>query len=730
MCHQLYSQLVDTSLNNVLVVIPVRNEEATIAAVIQNLHEFGFNHIRVVDNGSCDRSAIVAQEAGAEVLYEPIAGYGQACWTGLQNIPPEIDWILFCDGDGSDDLGCLPNFLSLRAKYDLILGDRRATTAGKAVMTPVQHFGNGLASYLINLGWGYQYHDLGPLRLIRKSALNKIAMQDRGFGWTVEMQVRAVEEGLKIAEIPVNYRPRQGGKSKISGTILGSSQAGIIILTTLGKLYFKGTRNEERGIRKEQGTRSEERGARNEERGTRSKERGARNEERGTRSKERGARNEDSKGKIVLWLSVLLLLIGAVATLPYGDFRQPENVINFGYGIAVMCLGFVCSWGLKTVNVWWFWRVAIATRLILLFMYPGDDIWRYLWEGYIQNQGFSPYDFAPNATELIPYRSSWWTQINHPSVSAIYPPITQLGFRVLAAISPNVILFKSSFAIADILTCWLLTKKFTYLETTLYAWNPLIIYSFAGGGHYDSWFILPLVAAWILLDNVGVSLNKHHLILVPRSLLLVPLLIGISIAVKWISLPILGFVSWVAWRKINFKTAIIIFSIGILPICLSAYSFCHLGSCSLIPTSSTFVSHGRSAEFLPHLLAKIWHPSTKTNNIFALPLGLITLLLFWQTNNLQQFIKNFFAALLIISPIIHAWYFTWIVPFAIGTTNWGVRLVSLSAFVYFVLPYRQALGNSNWNLTDTETWFLWLPFVLGYGACLMWTKYRKIAGLK
>ena len=649
----------DPYLNNVLVIIPVRNEETTIVKVIEDLLEFGLTKIRVVDNGSSDRSSIVAQEAGASVLYESVAGYGRACWRGLQDIPPEIDWILFCDGDGSDDLSCLPRFFSLRQQYDLILGDRSGTPAGKEVMTPVQHFGNGLAGWSIYWGWGYKYSDLGPLRLIRKSALDEISMKDRGFGWTVEMQVRAIEEGLKICELPVNYRPRQGGKSKISGTISGSFKAGTIILTTLGKLYFSS--------------------------------------------------REWDRNRVLLWFSALLSIVGAIITVPYGDFRYPQNVINFGWGMGVMGMGFVCSWGLKSLNLWWFWLVAIATRLLLLFMYPGDDIWRYLWEGYIQTIGFSPYEFAPNATELIPYRTLWWSQINHQSVSAIYPPLTQLGFRGLAAISPSVTLFKTSFAIADLLICWLLTRRFTYLQTTLYAWNPLVIYSFAGGGHYDSWFILPLVAAWILSD---------------RKIILHPLLIGISIAVKWISLPILAFVSWTFVYKSNFKTAIIIFLLGILPICFSAYLFCDANSCSLIPTSSTFVSHGRSAELFPHLLAKVWYPSTKTNSIFAIPLGLITLFLILKLRDLQQFIFSFFAALSIVSPIIHAWYFTWIVPFAVGTRNWGVRLVSLSALVYFVLPYRQALGNNNWNLTESETWFLWLPFIVG---CLWsWIESRML----
>lgn len=234
-----------SNLNSILVIIPVLNEAATIGKVIQSLQSIGLQQIRVVDNGSRDRSAAIAFKAGAEVLHEPIPGYGRACWLGLQEIPDFIQWILFCDGDGSDDLSALHHFLALcdspleqqSDHYDLILGNRMATATGRAAMTPVQRFGNGLATTLIWIGWGYRYRDLGPLRLIRRSALDQINMQDRGFGWTVEMQVRAIECGLSICELPVHYQCRQGGKSKISGTIRGSIRAGVVILSTLGYLY-------------------------------------------------------------------------------------------------------------------------------------------------------------------------------------------------------------------------------------------------------------------------------------------------------------------------------------------------------------------------------------------------------------------------------------------------------------------------------------------------------------
>ncbi len=229
----------DLKIDTVLAIIPVRNEEATIGNVVNALQRRGLRHIRIVNNGSTDDSENRAIAAGAEVVWEPRCGYGQACWTGMQTIPPSIEWILFCDGDGSDDLCCLPQMLALRSSADFILGDRRATVAGRQAMTAAQDFGNALATTLIRWGWSHRYRDLGPLRLIRRTALEDIHMGDRGFGWTVEMQVRAVELGLSICEIPVAYYPRRGGRSKISGTIKGSIQAGIIILSTLGKLYWK-----------------------------------------------------------------------------------------------------------------------------------------------------------------------------------------------------------------------------------------------------------------------------------------------------------------------------------------------------------------------------------------------------------------------------------------------------------------------------------------------------------
>jgi len=231
---------VDEIVARTCVIIPALNEEAALPRVLHELRELGLERIRVVDNGSRDRTAKIAAQLGADVLGEPHRGYGAACWRGMADFDDDIEWVLFCDADGSDDLSELQwLFAQAALGADLVLGNRRGLPASRAAMTPQQNFGNALATALIALGWGHRYHDLGPLRLIRRAALDRIAMRDRGFGWTVEMQVRAVEEKLRIAEVPVRYRRRQGGRSKISGTISGTLRAGSVILSTIGRLWLR-----------------------------------------------------------------------------------------------------------------------------------------------------------------------------------------------------------------------------------------------------------------------------------------------------------------------------------------------------------------------------------------------------------------------------------------------------------------------------------------------------------
>ncbi|MDY7019823.1 MAG: glycosyltransferase [Cyanobacteriota bacterium] len=659
----------DSSINldRVLVIIPVLNEEATIATVINALKQLNLTRIRVVDNGSIDNSIAEAKKAGAEVILEPHKGYGRACWRGLQNISDCIEWILFCDGDGSDDLSELPLFFA-QNNTDFILGNRRATSQGRSAMTPVQNFGNGLATFLIYLGWGYRYHDLGPLRLIRRSALEAIQMQDRGFGWTVEMQARAVELNLKIQEIPVNYHRRQGGRSKISGTLSGSLKAGTIILSTLGSLYIQ----------------------------------------RSFKTSE----NELISQQLFLTLSSsILLILGCILFLIYGTFQHIETVPQFWIGTTLMSLGFILSWKIQQIYSISFWLVCILSRLLLLPINPGTDVWRYLWEGLIQNLGFNPYLLPPNAPELEAFQTAWSVLINHADHAAIYPPLAELGFRVLAAITPSLLLFKLTFVGADLGICWLLSRRFGLTKTLLYAWNPLIIYSFAGTAHYDSWLILPLLASCLIFESRKWSFSA--------------VLIGVSIAMKWVSLPILGLLAWLQLPR--FRSAMMVFGLGILPLILSAIPFCSTDICPILPIGSSFAS-GRSAEFLPFIIDFFRGSQASSNLIYFTPLILLLILSLGSVhfrqhqhqgksqptfNDLLYLCEFYLISLLIVSPIIHPWYFTWLIPCAVVSRNLGTRLVSISAFVYFILPYRYASGDLSWYLTVNERLLMWIPFIFG-----------------
>ena len=234
------------------VVIPALNEEGNLPLVVKTLlsnfnEEFQISEIIVVDNGSTDRSAEVAREAGARVVSEPEKGYGAACLAGIE-AAGEAEYILFVDADGSD----YPEEWLLLAKAmkekqaDLVIGSRTLNPQSRVGLQPHQHFGNRLASFLINIKYPSKSShslsdpvtDLGPFRMIRASVLKDLKMQDRNFGWTVEMQLKALRMRFKVVEVAVSYRDRQAGESKISGTVRGSFMAGKIILTYLFKDFF------------------------------------------------------------------------------------------------------------------------------------------------------------------------------------------------------------------------------------------------------------------------------------------------------------------------------------------------------------------------------------------------------------------------------------------------------------------------------------------------------------
>lgn len=221
------------------VVIPALNEADALPVVLSAIPAW-VTCVIVADNGSTDDTASVARTHGALVVTEPIKGYGRACLTALAALPP-VDVVVFLDGDASDSPAEMINLLVPigQGSVDMVIGSRTLGAREVGALTPQQIFGNALACLLIRLIWGQKFSDLGPFRAIRKSALDRLQMQDRDFGWTVEMQVRAAKLGVRTVEVPVSYR-RRIGVSKVSGTIKGVIGAGTKILYVIGREAIAG----------------------------------------------------------------------------------------------------------------------------------------------------------------------------------------------------------------------------------------------------------------------------------------------------------------------------------------------------------------------------------------------------------------------------------------------------------------------------------------------------------
>ena len=224
-------------------VIPDFNEESSVGLVVADLlaleGEDGLflDDLVVCNNGSTDDTKHVAESAGARVVTEMERGYGAACLKGIAALRP-VDVVLFIDADRSDVAAeAIDLVAAVAAGADLVIGSRVLGRAERGALTPQQRFGNWLAALLIRLLWGHRTTDLGPFRAIRREALEQIGMTDRNYGWTVEMQVKAIQAGLRVHEIPADYWKRIG-VSKVSGTVRGTFGAGTKILGTIGKLWL------------------------------------------------------------------------------------------------------------------------------------------------------------------------------------------------------------------------------------------------------------------------------------------------------------------------------------------------------------------------------------------------------------------------------------------------------------------------------------------------------------
>ena len=219
--------------SSVAVIIPARNEESPLPGVLAEIPQAVAGTVIVVDNGSTDRTAEVSRQAGVTLVSEPRAGYGYACAAGVRVAAERNAQVLvFLDADGSFDPAQIPDLLTPigAGQADLVLGSRPAGGIEPGAMPLHARFGNWLVARLMRLLYGLRVTDLGPYRAIRTDLLAQLGMQEMTYGWPTEMMVKAARRGARVVEVPVCYRVRRGGRSKVSGTVRGTLLATKAIL--------------------------------------------------------------------------------------------------------------------------------------------------------------------------------------------------------------------------------------------------------------------------------------------------------------------------------------------------------------------------------------------------------------------------------------------------------------------------------------------------------------------
>ncbi len=384
-------------------------------------------------------------------------------------------------------------------------------------------------------------------------------------------------------------------------------------------------------------------------------------------------------------LAAECVLIGIAGR--FSDFSAHGNGLRFvplmlGAGACFLCaLHFFPTDKKRALLV--FWSLAVLLRLIALPMHPGDDLWRYAWEGRVQNAGFNPYVLNPLAPELAPLRDASWPRINHPESSAIYPPLAELTFTAITRVSTSPLIFKLVFACADLLTAALLLALIgspaRHRSVAWYAWNPAVVYAFAGAGHFDSLLLCALMASVTCLS---------------RARLASAACLGVSIALKFV--PIFLLPVWaIALRS---RAGVLIAAVAIP----TALTFVFGGPVLVLKPLLAFAEVTRFNDLTWGFLEALGLRNPFGRNWpFALALLAALGVIAWRLrHDWPRALLWSLGAMLLLSPVLHPWYVTWILPVAVWRGQHAWTVLSLSALCGLLL----------WE--TTPLWQAWQPNVL------------------
>ena len=415
--------------------------------------------------------------------------------------------------------------------------------------------------------------------------------------------------------------------------------------------------------------------------------------------------------------SALLFLWGCFRMTQAGLPGESGDASAFLTGVLLASCGFFLSWYVGNRWMWLMIAVAIVGRMLLLPMPASEDLSRRLWEGDVLDTNMNPYELSPSSEELRLLRDRRWERIEKKDQVSRQAPLVMAVFRIFNSIGFNELSIKALFVVIDIWICIILAFRYGSKKAILYGWNPMAAYFIAGEGRVECLFLLPALGGFLIweawVDKKGgavVIANNGGLGGGPGQMVsFAALLIGLSLAMNIIFLPILVWMFWHVLSKSGLRTGLAILVIGLVPVfCFSGWGAYSLGADmrSLLPFSLTI---DESALSLLPIVFEFLGLQAKPE-LFFFAIVVIAFALMIRNEPLGRFSNLYLGVYFVFAAVVEPWQFLWLAPFAVGIGQLGFRLVSISVFVYYFAFVGSDVSAA---LTILQSWALWMPLLLG-----------------